>query len=384
MKKALLLVGMLVAVGILYACGGGSSGGSSVGVAAPAVSTPKVIATKEEAAKTASASTTMAASLVKGGGIPDLGSLIGKPAIGSTPNGHRIVDTILGFQKKLSALPQKSLMLGKVVAAATSQNQTIACTDGGDRTITASSNGFSMTANQCKEFGTIENGSVSITGISSSSTDFTGAALVANLTTVDYAAGGYAAPTFESTIKMTMNIVSMSTTGSSMKINLSGSSSEVDYLKKESNKAAFTGFSMDMAESAGYTLTLDGVANMETYSDTTFTKVDTKSGMTFKKLSIVTGITNSGSSVSINGTYAIAAIPACMDGTYVITTASPIITDSTGMTTGGKMTVNGVDMLFNADGSVAATIGGQTQTITAADAKTAASSCQLSFSEGIL
>jgi hypothetical protein len=405
MKKLLLVMGSFAAAGFLYACGGSSSsssggGGATIGVAAPAVSTPRTIATSADAAKTASSSKTMASALVKGG-MPNLGSLVGKTAGDQTPNGHRIVDTIFKFQNKLMALQKKQFTLGKAVAAAatTPNAETIPC-ETGSRTFSATLNasnttitGMNVTMDQCKESGSIENGSVSITGISldpnntTGVPDFTGATFAVNMTTADYAAGGYTTKTFESKPNLTLTINSNTSTGS-MAIKISGSSSEADYLLHESNKSLFTNFSMTMTEaSPTYTVILDGVANMETYKDSTFTTVDTKSGMTFKLLKIAsTSLSTGGSSVTIDGTYAIAAIPSCMDGTYVISTVVgfPIITDSAGNTIGGKMNVNGVAMEFLPNGNVTTTIGGQTSTITAADALAAANSCQLSFSEGLL
>jgi hypothetical protein len=62
-----------------------------------------------------------------------------------------------------------------------------------------------------------------------------------------------------------------------------------------------------------------------------------------------------------------------MDGTFAISTQSPLVTTSNGVTT-GQMTVNGVVMVFNADGSVTASINGVPQTITSY-----ANVCSLSF-----
>ncbi|HXE97305.1 MAG TPA: hypothetical protein VN642_12915 [Dongiaceae bacterium] len=404
MKKMLVVVGMIAVVGILYACGGGGSspggttggtnttggnnttGGSSVGLAAPAISAPKPVATKQEVVKTVSSSTTLASSFVKGGGIPNLGSLVGKLAGGSPSKGHSIVDTILGLQDKILAVQQKPAVLAKQVAATTGiQPITEPCTDGGTRTISFDDNGFSMSANQCKEAGTIENGTVSIAGISViSGADFTGATVVTNLTTVDYASGGYTTKTSESVMNMTMKINSMTTTGTSMSLQLSGTKNDQNYVNKSSEKSSFSNFSMNITmpsasqlNSPQTTLILDGVSNMETYKDANFTTLDTKSGMTLQQLKLVENVTLTGSSMAIDGTYAVATIPTCLDGTFVISTQAPITSDGSGKTIGGQMTVNGVVMVFKSDGSVEATINGTKELISAAEV--AANACQIDF-----
>lgn len=406
MKKILSVFGLIAVSGIMYACGGSSSkstsGGTTsptVGVTAPAVSTtPKAIASKTDAAKTVSSSTTMAMSLVKGG-MPNLGSLVGKPAANLAPNGHRIVDTVLGLKSKFAAIQQRPRMLSKTVAAAAAIDPiTTNCginnsSADGTRTITftvdaAGTNltGMSITANNCKENYSIENGSIAITGLSAPLADLnnpnlnlSNVTLGLNLTTIDYEYGGYTTKTYESTQQLTLKIGASYTAGS-MTLGLDGSMSEINYLANESSKSLFTNFSMSTTEDTlGYSLLLDGVANMETYKDTTATLVDTKSGMTFQNLTLASS--NSGS-VSIDGTYAIATIPSCMDGTFVITTQTPITVDINGMTTGGNMTVNGVGMAFDSTGGVVATINNVPQTITAAEAT--ANACQVSFSEGVL
>lgn len=403
MKKTLLVMGMVAVSGVLYSCGGsGSQGGTTVGVAAPQVAAPKVIASKTDATKTVSSSTTMAMSFIKGG-MPSLGSLVAKPAVSSIPNGHRIVDTILGLKSKFASIQQRPRMLGKIVAAAAPPPETVNCgvndspADGTRTTAVTldasgtSLTGLSITAKNCKDNDgsySIENGSVAISGLSVPLTafddpnftlDLSNVTLGLNLRTVDYALGAYATKTYESAQHLTINI-GASYAANSMFLRIDGSMNEINYSAKESSKSLFTNFSMSTSEDTlGYTLILDGVANMETYNDITATLVDTKSGITFQSLTLA--YSNSGS-VSIDGTYAIATIPSCMDGTFAITTYTPITVDGTGMTTGGNMTVNGVGMVFDSTGGVVATIDDVPQTITAAEAK--ADACQVSFSEGIL
>jgi hypothetical protein len=405
MKKIVVVIGTIAAIGMLYACGGGGGGGSTpsnttgttggnnttgsstVGLAAPAISTPKAATTKQEVVKTVSSSTSLASSFVSGGGIPNMGSLVGKLAGDPTSKGHSIVDTILGLQDKVMAVQQKQTVAKRVAATTGLEPFTEPCADGGTRTISFDDNGFSSSSNQCKEFGSLENGTASITGASLGTTDFTGATIVTNLTTVDYASDGYTTKTKESVMKMTMKINSMTTTTTSVanvSVQLSGTKNEQDYVNKTSEKSSFSNFSMSIVmpaapqlNSAQTTLTLDGVANMETYKDANFTTLDTKSGMTLQQLKLVQSFTTSGLSMKIDGTYAVATVPVCLDGTFEITTQVPVTTDSSGKTTGGQMTVNGVSMVFKSDGSVEATINGSVQVISAADV--AANACQIDF-----
>jgi hypothetical protein len=383
---------------VLVGCsggGGGSStpnpGNSSGGIitTAPTVTAQKAISTPAEVSKTVSSSTSLAMSLVKGGGIPNLGSLISKPVAGQTPDGHRIVNTIFKLQRSLTAVQQKPVALAKTIAA-TAQPTTVPCAVSGTRTVSYDTNysNISVSANACKENDTIENGTISISGFDSSSNTFTGANIALNLTTADYTSGGsYTTKTHESTQNMTMVIDSMSATYDSMNMSINGTSKEIDYVTKESSKSTFANFSMAMiTTSSTYAMTLNGAALMESYVTpadfATFGTLDTSSGMTFVSLRIVDTYTGTLSAVSIDGKYAIATIPSCMDGTFIISTQIPITTDSYGYVTAGQMTVNGVVMTFNSDGSINATLNGQPVAISATDAR--ANACSLSFAEGIL
>jgi hypothetical protein len=174
---------------------------------------------------------------------------------------------------------------------------------------------------------------------------------------------------------MTMSISSYVKSTGISKLSINGTESSIDYTSGTSDKQSFGNFSLDMTESATSTsMTLNGSVSMDTFKDTKFTTVDTASGMTFQSLILVETTNTSSTALTINGTFAIKTIPACNDGTFAITTQSDITTNSLGATTGGQMTVNGVVMVFNADGSVTATINGTPQVITSY-----ANACSLSF-----
>jgi hypothetical protein len=381
MKKILVVVGMIAAAGILYACGGSSSkGGSGITttVAAPAISATKTpVSTPAEAAKAVNASKTLASSFASGSSFPSLGSLVGKPAADQTANGHKIISTVRDLQRRITEIVDKQKSLGKQVAAAQSQ----ACTDGGTLSLDPASNPLVITFTACKEGNEYQNGTVSMPqamlGQTSSST---GGTLSVNLTSISYTPGsGYTIKQNESALNMTMTLTSFDTTTGSMNLAMNGSQSQIDYINGTSEKQSFGNFSLSMTENTSgvvtnTSMTLSGAVSMDAFTGTTFSTIDTASGMAFQNL-VLTDVYNSTTFVdtlTINGTYAIKTIPACMDGTFVISTQTALTTTS-GVTT-GQMTVNDVVMVFNADGTVTATINGTPQIITSY-----ANVCSLSF-----
>ena len=379
MKKMLVVVGFVAISGILYACGssGSKSSGGGTGitttVAAPAISAQTTV-TSTNAAKTVNASKALASSLVSGSMFPSLGSLVGKPAPDRTADGHRIISTVRDMQRRAAGIVEKQKTLEKQVAAA----QTQACTDGGTMSVDTSSNPMSMTFSACKMDNEYNNGTISFpSGLGSSTPSGT---LTVNLTTISYATAGYTTKTSESSLNMTMSIAAYNSATGSVNFSLNGTESSIDYHAGTSDKQSFGNFSLNMTESssgsvATTTMTMNGSVSMDTFKDTTFTSIDTASGMTFQSLKLVEAVNSSTSAtaLSIDGTFAIKTIPSCNDGTFVISTQTPITTTSGGITT-GQMTVNGVVMVFNADGSVTATINGTPQVITSY-----ANACSLSF-----
>ncbi len=72
----------------------------------------------------------------------------------------------------------------------------------------------------------------------------------------------------------------------------------------------------------------------------------------------------SGDSKEVNGTVLVDYTPdSCVDGTYVLETVNPLITNTSGAITGGSIKVNGQLYTFNANGTVSTTIDGETITI---------------------
>lgn len=380
MKKTMVVIGMVAVTGILYACGGSSSksgGGGTTTVAAPAIAvTPTPISTQADVAKTVNVSKTLAASFASGSSFPSIGSLVAKPSMGQTADGHRIIDTVRDLQLRIAGIVEKQKVLGKQVAAAQSQ----ACPDGGVMSFDmAGSATVIMTFAACKDGYEYRNGSISFPQALWGQTSSTaGGAISLNLTTISYAYGGYTTKEFESAQNLTMSVGSFDTAAGTASFSINGSDSNIDYLSGTSDKQSFGNFSLTMTETAGtistVDMTINGAVSMDTFDDTTFTKIDTASGMAFKNLQLgsTMNAADNSTSITVNGTYAIKTIPACMDGTFVITTQTPITTNSSGTT--GQMTVNGVAMVFNPDGTVTATINGVPQTITSY-----ASVCSLSF-----
>ena len=375
MKKLLLVVGAIAVAGFLYACGGSSSsssGGSGSGitttVAAPAISTQTAV-TSTNAAKTVNSSKALASSLASGSMFPNLGSMVSKPVGDQTANGHRIISTVRDIQQKVAVVLEKHQSLGKQVAAVSSPT----CPDGGTMSYDTAMNPLVVTFSGCKMNNEYLNGTMSLPqGLFDGSA--TSGTLTANLTTISYAVGGYSTKINESALNMTMSVSSYVKSTGVSKLSINGTESSIDYTSGTSDKQSFGNFSLDMTESATTTsMTLNGSVSMDTFKDTKFTTIDTASGMTFQTLALVETTNTSSTALTIDGTFAIKTIPSCNDGTFTISTQSPITTTSGGVTT-GQMTVNGVVMVFNADGTVTATINGTPQTIASY-----ANACSLSF-----
>lgn len=245
------------------------------------------------------------------------------------------------------------------------------------------SNPLVITFAACKEGDEYQNGTVTmpqaLLGQTSSST---GGTLSVNLTSIIYAPGsGYTIKQNESVLNMTMTLSSFDTAAGAMSLALNGSQSQINYVAGTSEKQSFGNFSLNITESVVGTIsttsmTMNGAVSMDTFTGTSFGTIVTASGMTFSNLQLGNTMNSvSGTNtLTINGTYAIKTIPACMDGTFVITTQSPITSTFSG-TTSGQMTVNDVVMVFNANGTVTATINAVPQTIDASYATI----CSLSF-----
>lgn len=383
MKKTEVVIGMVAVTALLCACGGsGSKSGSNVPgitttVAAPAITTSKTISTPAEAAKTVNASKTLASSFASGSSFPSLDSLVSKPAADQAADGHKIISTVRDIKQRVLGIVEKQKTLGKQVGAAQAQ----ACTGGGSMSVDPASNPLIVTFYACKESEEYQNGTIIIPqSLMGSTGSTTGGTLSVNLTTISYASGsGYTVKQNESVLNMTMAISSFDTTTGAVSLSMNGSQSHIDYVAGTSEKQSFGNFSLSMTESQSGTvtstsMTMNGAVSIDTFTGTTFSTVDTASGMTFQNL-VLTDSFDSATLVdtlTINGTYAIKTIPSCLDGTFVITTQTALTT--TGGVTTGEMTVNGVNMVFNADGTVTATINGTPQIITSY-----ANVCSLSF-----
>jgi hypothetical protein len=290
------------------------------------------------------------------------------------------MSTVRSVQQQVAGIVKKQKAVGKQVAAA----QSVGCTDGGTMSYDTASDPVTITFNGCKEDYEYKNGSVSMPkafmGQTSSTSSFS---LTVNMTTISYPnLGIYTSPTNRSDMFLTMTVNSFDATSGAMKLAMNGTQSEIYYTGTgSSEKQSFGNFSIDMTESlsgslATTSMTLGGSVSMDSFSDIAFKTIDTASGMTFQNLIITEAINSSAntSSLTINGKYAIKTIPACMDGTFDISTQSAITTNMSSGATTGQMTVNGVVITFNADGTVTATIGGVPQAV-----PSYATACSLSF-----
>lgn len=375
MKKFLVFLGMVAAAGVLYACGGGGSNssttpaGGSAGppTVAPINTAPTTISNKDSAARAVNVSKTLATSFVANSSFQSLNDLL-KPVVSRDPSGHRIISTVRDLQQMITDVVEKQKSLGKQVAAVASSSN---CPDGG--LISTSIDPIVMTFTACKMGGEYKNGIITMTKPIWELTSGADVALTVDMTTVRYAPGGYATKEHESALSLTMKIDSFDRTAKNEILTINGSGREMNYVSGTSNKLSLgdlkSDFKLNMTESTSGTVTtmiMDGPVSMESFNDAAFTAIDTASVIAFKNLQVVSNV----NLLSITGAYTIKTIPACLDGTFDITTQSPITASGS-----GQMTVNGIVMVFNSDGTVTATINNAPQTIEASYA----SICSLSF-----
>jgi hypothetical protein len=383
-----LLISGTTAAAFLGACGGGGGGSSSdntikTTLAAPAISTTNTtIATATDAAKSANASKTIASSFASGTSFPSINALVGKPATNQTENSQKIITTVRDIKRQMEQIISTKKSLGKQVALIQSK----ACTGGGTKSYDDASDPLVLSFNNCYDNSSgsyqYRNGTITLPqSLMSSSSSTTGGTLSLNMTEIDYAYGGYTVKQQASVTKMVMSVSSFDSTAGTSSFSMNGSGSKIDYVANTSEKQAFGNFTLNMTESTSATsntsdLSINGTVSMDTYKDATFTTIDTASGMAFKNLQLNNILDSSlgTNTLTINGIYAIKTIPACMDGTFAVSTQSPITTDSYGGTTGGQMTVNGIVIVFNSDGTATATINGIPQNLSSY-----ANACSLSF-----
>lgn len=404
MKKIMVLFGVIAAALVLYACGGSGSNSSTAGgsgatpagssttaagsgatpsgsgstaagsgatptVPAPVITAPTAISTKDAAARAVNASKTLASSFATSSSFQSLSNLL-KPALNRPADGGQILSTVRELQQLVAGVVDNQNSLGKRVAAVPSSSS---CPDGGS--ISTSINPIVMTFTACKMGNEYKNGIITMTKPMWEMTSGADVALTVDMTTIAYAPGGYATKEHESVLKLTMKIVSFDRSAKSEILALNGFGREINYLSGTSSKLSLGDpggdFRLNRSESTSGTVTtttmiMDGPVSMDRFKDATFTVVDSVSGMTFQNLRVASDV----NSLSIVGTYSIKTVPACLDGTFEITTQSPITN-----TGGGQVTVNGIVMVFNPDGTVTATINNTSQTIAASYA----SVCSLSF-----
>lgn len=391
-----LFISSTTAAAFLGACGGGGGGSSSsdttikTTLAAPAISTTNTtIATATDAAKSANASKTIASSFASGTSFPSINSLVGKPATNQTENSQKIITTVRDIKRQMEQIISTKKSLGKQAALVQSK----ACTGGGTKSYDDASDPLVLSFNNCYDNSSgsyqYRNGTITLPqSLMSSSSSSTGGTLSINMTEIDYAYGGYTVKQQASVTKMVMSVSSFDSTAGTSSFSMNGSGSKIDYVANTSEKQAFGNFKLDMTEStSGYITTSDlsinGLVSMDTYKDATFTTIDTASGMAFKNLLLHNALDASPgigtNTLTINGIYAIKTIPACMDGTFTVSTETPVTTDSNGGTTGGQLTVNNVIIVFNANGTATATYHNANGILVTDPLTSYSNACSLSF-----
>lgn len=356
-------------------------------VAVPAISaSAKPITTQEEATKAVSVSTLLVNSMSSGINFSSLdASSVAKPVASSVTNNGKIMVTVRDMQKKMRSLQKK---LAKTTASVTPQTE--ACLTYGTRTeiLDLTAGNYYISYNNCKEFGTLTQGTIKVTGITSGSlNELTNATASIATTTTEYAYDSYGSDTIKQYVNedvYSMKIYSMSpvtTTGnfaSSVKVN--GTSTHKDYTTSTSEKQYVENFTMSMYENGSESRAnfISGSFSISTYKDTAFSMLDEQVNITFKNLetknvTTFTTATKGIDTTTVNGTFAMKTMPACQDGTYMISTQTPIVTNFTNdaygypvseITTAGQMTFNGIMTTFNSDGSITVMLNGVPQIIT--------------------
>lgn len=373
MKRISGLVVISSCAWLLSACGGGGSSGSSkepgTTLSPPAITTQKTIASSDDAGKTVKAATTMATSFASGSSFPSLDSLVQKKPAGQSADGHRILSTVLELKQNLAEITSRHKALGKRLAAVESSP----CSDGGSMSYNPQSDPVIVTFVNCKDNYEYWNGTVTMPKSLYDGIETPSGTIAAKLTTINYSFGGYSNKEYESSSNFTMYFESIGTSGSTTREQLiiDGTNSEIDYREGTSERQSFEDFSLDIEMNEGsvttsIAMTLDGAFSMDTFRDTQFSSAQrvTASAMSFEDFWMYEVANESTTSLEISGKYAMATIPSCMDGTFDITTQTPIMMDNiSGVTRSGKMKVNGVDITFNANGSVTATLNGVPQNI---------------------
>jgi hypothetical protein len=385
------LLTVLLAAALLNGCGGGGGGASNPPLANPTtgssagsavIATPQPITTPVQAAKAADASVTIA-SQIASSGVTNLTSTVLKASSSAPEAGRRIMDIVHSAMDKVNDTRTMKKPIAKV-APATTAPQTITCAGGGDMTIdmpaqTGTQTSLTVTYNNCKESNSLKNGifSVSYTSDPANPNSMTNAVMTMGSSPANpfveifYSGTTYTTATDKQQqyLSMTFTSTGTATTTMNLAMTMSGYEENYDYAFNKADKIEFSNFKFNAIEAAGTVTSLDMTMNgSEKYSQYSGTTISAASlvafeDTTFQNFRLRDASSTSGSQISIDGTLAYLSQPDCLSGTYTFSTQVPITINAIGSVTAGKITVNGVVIVFNSDGSITATLNGLPVTV---------------------
>lgn len=369
-RKGLILIFAVMALALVFAgCGGGSS---DSGPSATPI-------TSSQEGSQASASTVQAVTMAQGSfsmfqGLSGFSSQVaGAPALPSTKmnnslGSNDVLETAARLTAKLSnsgaakaaaAAIKRAGGLAPTTYTVTGQPCGVSGTMDIDAVVdeAAGTGDIAFTFHQCVDFEDVIDGTLSMHVTQSS------AVLNANVT-ID----GYNGGTLEETL--TMNNLTFTQTATSggansmtFTVTASGSISVVNHITGETGTITYSRLSQtvtatfDVNETVS--ITTNGGISIE-FSDNSGTY---SLSVTYRRLVLSATFTASYSEFSTNGTVSFNFEPNdfCFEGTYVITTVTPI-REENNQTVAGEVHINdNVIITFNPDGSVTVTVSGASE-----------------------
>lgn len=372
---AVLVLGMVI---ILGAC---SSGGSSSSTPASSGGNTTIQNNTQgsQAASSASHGINMALGMTEAFG--NLGSIgfaeegITAPSPGAFGNYEQspAISRLVGVTSKFAMAHLAATAASGVTSPHLLSLGSGTCTDGGTYTLGQSTDGglAALFFSGCREDDVQVDGEYDIqifapvtSGYSMSVT--LGSALTPTAFTLQDYGPGYTTLISKTTMtgfpmSLTLTLAGSTVAAANTYVN-AGSMSINDYASAQTYSVSLTRLSDSFAISTSGTtsLTMNGTF-AESWTTSTGSDSVTATFTNFQ-LAITPG--SASEALSVSGTLSIAFTPAfCQNGTFTFLTNTPIVYDSLGTTTAGKLTVNGATTItYNSDGTVTVATGNQSQT----------------------
>ncbi len=398
MKKMFTVLAVLVAAAVvLVACGGGGGGASG-----PAVTAPSTPAQSQQAASSAYSGANMAGSssqMFQNFGDIGISSTIGAPVFKMK---RAASDPGQAIASRLSAKFAKSRSVAKATQAARKARSLRTdippmaepCYDGGTMTIggsvDATGTSFTMTVDfaQCRENGTVMNGPMTVTGTAGgtqTSIQLNLTEQLGNNTTklsiLEFSDYTYSLMVAKMEAAMTLGTsgnVTLDNMGNMVSATASfsgnGTIDVMDYFSLFTYNMTYTNnvASISATAGTGNVDETDTISMSGAFSETwTANSVTNSIAMSYSGFTMTDAMNVDGSAdSSINGSFSINFTPDdCFEGGYSFVTNTPIHTNSSGMTTAGKLTINtSTEVIFNSDGTVTVNlIGGSSNPVYTGD-----------------